>query len=451
MFRALCRLGSMLVVMTTPVAGLTQDANASQLRGHLTILTPYPREMTRVFQRAFQQRHPAVKVLVMRKKTGGAVDHILRTAEHNKVDLFWASSPAPFLDLKQRQRLAPQPLGSLDMPRRLGSYPLHDPDGYFFGFAGSGFGMMWNIRYLQAKQLPVPKSWPELAAPVYAGHIGMSSPSRSGTTHVIVEAILQEYGWGPGWQIVRGIASNLQRVTRSSYAVPVGVRDGEFGIGLVIDYYALSAMARYYPVDFSYPPTATLLPASIAVVEGAPNPEAALAFIEFLLAPEGQQMLLDKNIRRLPVRPEVYRAVPADYPNPHRNQWLRDTLAFDVALSRQRYQMVNTLFDALVTDNLSELVAARAALQRLSAMHYSAPNQKPAEAIEEGDRLLNLLPVDAAQSVDKAFALQFDNPDERETYVNQWSAQANAAYRQAKEWADQALELSGAERGGEAK
>ncbi|MBT4501072.1 MAG: ABC transporter substrate-binding protein, partial [Gemmatimonadetes bacterium] len=30
------------------------------------------------------------------------------------------------------------------IPETIGPYPIHDPDGYFFGFALSGYGMMWN-------------------------------------------------------------------------------------------------------------------------------------------------------------------------------------------------------------------------------------------------------------------------------------------------------------------
>jgi hypothetical protein len=39
------------------------------IRGQLTILTRYPVEMTRMFQHAFQQYYPGVKVLVTKKKT----------------------------------------------------------------------------------------------------------------------------------------------------------------------------------------------------------------------------------------------------------------------------------------------------------------------------------------------------------------------------------------------
>ena len=55
----------------------------------------------------------------------------------------------------------------------------------YMGFAGAGYGIMWNTRYVKAKKLPEPKEWSDLAKPVYHNHVGMSAPSRSGTTHLV--------------------------------------------------------------------------------------------------------------------------------------------------------------------------------------------------------------------------------------------------------------------------
>ena len=45
------------------------------------------------------------------------------------------------------------------MPAKVGGFPLHDPDGYYWGFAVSGYGLMWNTRYLALHKLPAPKEW----------------------------------------------------------------------------------------------------------------------------------------------------------------------------------------------------------------------------------------------------------------------------------------------------
>jgi len=71
-------------------------------------------------------------------------------------------------------------------------------------------------------------------------------------------------------------------------------------------------------VKFVYPSVTTIVPANIGIVANAPNRAGAQAFVDFLLSPEGQEVLLEPSIRRLPVNPAVYAKAPADYPNPSR-------------------------------------------------------------------------------------------------------------------------------------
>src|SRR4029453_6079873 len=100
-----------------------------------------------------------------------------------------------------RQGRAPSRRGRAH-PAKVADFPVHDPDGFYYGFAISGYGLMWNTRYLQAHKLPAPKEWVDLVTPAYFGHLVMSAPSRSGTTHLTVEVILQAYGWDKGWALL---------------------------------------------------------------------------------------------------------------------------------------------------------------------------------------------------------------------------------------------------------
>lgn len=77
-------------------------------------------------------------------------------------------------------------------------------------------GLMWNTRYVKAKKLPLAKEWAELKKPAFHGHVGMSAPSRSGTTHLTVETVLQGMGWEAGWAEWKAIAGNFKTVTERS-------------------------------------------------------------------------------------------------------------------------------------------------------------------------------------------------------------------------------------------
>ena len=190
------------------------------------------------------------------------------------------------------------------------------PTGFYLGFAASGYGIMYNTRYLRANNLPAPKEWDDLKKPIYFGHVGISAPSRSGTTHLTVETILQGEGWDKGWASLLEIGGNLAQVSDRSFGVPEAVNSGQYGIGIVIDFFGLSAKASKFPVEFVYPTVTAIVPANVGIIANARNPKAAEAFVEFLLSDEGQQILLDPKIQRLPVRPATYDKAPAGLSQP---------------------------------------------------------------------------------------------------------------------------------------
>jgi len=250
----------------------------------LVVVTSFPNDLTGAFKRAFEQKHPDVKVEILNKKTTAGVKYIQETAKNNKTDLFWASAPDAFEVLKSDGLLQKYQVKAKGIPEKIGAYPINDPDGYYMGFAGAGYGIMWNTRYLKAKKLPAPKEWADLAKPVYHDHVGMSAPSRSGTTHLTVETVLQGEGWKNGWAQWKQIAGNFKTVTERSFGVPDGVNSGQFGIGIVIDFFGLSSQASGFPVEFVYPTVTTMVPANIGIVKNAPNATAAGTFVEFLLS-----------------------------------------------------------------------------------------------------------------------------------------------------------------------
>ena len=134
---------------------------------------------------------------------------------------------------------------------------------------------MYNTRYLRANNLPAPKEWDDLKKPIYFGHVGISAPSRSGTTHLTVETILQGEGWDKGWATLLEIGGNLAQVSDRSFGVPDAVNSGQYGIGIVIDFFGLSAKASGFPVEFVYPTVTTIVPANVGIIANAKNQKAA--------------------------------------------------------------------------------------------------------------------------------------------------------------------------------
>ena len=189
----------------------------------------------------------------MQNRNTAAAVTFIRETRSSPPDIMWASAPDAFEVLKKDKLLHKYQPKAQGIADKVGTYPVNDPDGFFTGFAASGYGIMYNTRYLRANNLPAPKEWDDLKKPVYFGHVGISAPSRSGTTHLTVETILQGEGWDKGWATLLEIGGNLAQVSDRSFGVPDAVNSGQYGIGIVIDFFGLSAKASGFPVEFVYP------------------------------------------------------------------------------------------------------------------------------------------------------------------------------------------------------
>lgn len=417
---------------------------SAQLEQRVVVVTSFSRDVTTPFATAFEKANPGTKVEIQNRNTNAAVAFI-RETRSSPPDLMWASAPDAFEVLKQGNLLARPRIDTAGIPERIGGQPTNDPDGRYFGFAVSGYGIMYNTRYLRANRLPEPKEWADLTKPVYQGHVGISAPSRSGTTHLTIETILQGEGWAKGWAQLLEMAGNFAQVSDRSFGVPDAVNSGQYGLGIVIDFFGLSAKASGFPVEFVYPSVTTLVPANVAMIEGARNPNAAQAFIQFLLSPEGQQILLDPKVMRLPVRAESYAKAPAGFPNPFTNPSLGARVTFDNDVSEVRYELLNSLFDRAITFRLRELVDAWKAVRAAEAQLARASNPEGQRLLAEARAKLTTVPVTEAQAADKAIAGAFRaaRPDQpsagrQAQFEEEWDRATVAAYAEGKRLAEQA-------------
>lgn len=424
------------------------------LEGKVVIVTSYPKDLTGPFKKAFEKEYPATKVEILQKKTSAGVKYIQETSKGNTSDLMWASAPDAFEVLKGDGLLTKYIPKAKGIPKNIGSYPINDPDGYYIGFAGSGYGIMWNNRYLKAKKIPVPREWADLKKAVYHNHVGMSAPSRSGTTHLTAETVIQGEGWDKGWATWKEIAGNFKMVTERSFGVPEGVNSGDFGVGIVIDFFGFSSKATGFPVDFVYPTVTTLVPANIAIVKNAPHPKAAAAFIEYLLSMKGQELLLDPGIRRLPINPKTYEKAPKDFPNPFKDKSIGAAVKFDVVLSKTRYNIVNSLFDVMITYRRGDLVKATEAIQKAEAALAGKSNAKVEALIKEARALIAAMPISEAEAIDAKFPGVFTSdvfkkrkkasvkvPPRQAEVEEKWDSFTKKNYAEAKAKAEKALAM----------
>ena len=362
------------------IAGLAQA-------GTVTVVTSFPKELTQAYKAAFEKANPTIKVEILNKNTVQGIAYVRELPVGQRPDVFWASAPDAF-EVLAGQKLLDNiaDLANKAAPAKVGAFPINNPEGLYLGQALAGYGLMWNTRYLAANKLPAPKQWADLTKAVYFGHVAMSSPSRSGTTHLTVETMLQGEGWEKGWSQLLQIAGNSAAITERSFGVPDGVNNGQFGIGLVIDFFGLAGKYSGFPVEFIYPDVTAVVPANIGLVTGSKNPAEAKQFIRYSVSAEGQQLLFDPKISRLPILPPEQLKAPPGYPNPFEIA-KRAKVAFNPDLSESRYNVVSAMFDQTITFRIKDLQAASKAIHEAEAALAKKPNAAAAALVQQARSL----------------------------------------------------------------
>ncbi|MGD2200848.1 MAG: extracellular solute-binding protein [Candidatus Bathyarchaeota archaeon] len=243
------------------------------------------------------------------------------TIERNgKIDLAWGGGPVWF-DILYREGLT-SPLVSEDVSIYVNQIPdmisgapskrIDDGDVHWIGAAISSFGFTINTHTLEMEGLPQPTKWIDLANETYSVTlpfpiIGTADPTRSTSNTRMFEIILQTYGWEEGWKLLTLLGGNSIIYDGSELVRDAAIR-GDIGAGTTIDFYGYTAQLENPDIcQYIFPEDGTIVNADpIALINTSQNPEAAQAFIAWILSPEGQEPWLDPTVNRLPINTEVF-------------------------------------------------------------------------------------------------------------------------------------------------
>jgi ABC-type Fe3+ transport system substrate-binding protein len=361
----------------------------------VTVVSSYPDEFISRIEAAFEKTHPEYRLRIIWRMPNDAASY-LQQAGHGAADVYWSASPRNFARLAEAGIWRKLPVDRSKLPDHVGQAKLGDQAGFYTATEIAGFGFAVSSSALLSRGLPVPTDWPELADPRFAGLIALPVPTRVGFAPPMVEIVLQAFGWQRGWALWSEISANAMLVERGSTFITEEITSGRCAIGLSIDFFVNSAIANGAALSFVYPQHTGINPAHIAVTREAPNPAGAKAFVEFMLSAGGQKLLAHPDIRRLPVRPDVYGGLPKNYFNPFRAAE-QGNLQFDSDLARPRLASSASIFQQMLIEPHEDL---QALWQRVHAAELGGRNMSK---IRE---LLGQPPIEEATANDPSLQKQ---------------------------------------------
>lgn len=231
------------------------------------------------------------------------------------------------------------------IPEGASGEPFRDPQLRWSGTVLSAFGICYNADSLARLGIAeIPDAWVDLADPRLFGEVALADPTKSGSVTKAVEMIFQQEmrraldsgfgmpeeqavpaGWDAAMRMILKISANARYWTDQASKIPHDVAQGDAAAGLCIDFYGRTFNELHKKADgssrieFVMPVGGTSIGADpIGLLRGAPDPELAHQFMEYVLSPEGQKLWNYRrgepggpariSLRRPPIRRDFYSA-----------------------------------------------------------------------------------------------------------------------------------------------
>jgi ABC-type Fe3+ transport system substrate-binding protein len=318
--------------------------------------------------------------------------------DHSKQAAIGHLAPCGFRDSPEGKRI----LGS-QIPEMISGEKWYDKNDLWYGVTVSAFGICFNrdvIRQLAGGREP--QTWRDLGQPALFRRVALADPTKSGSSAKAFEMILQQEmalavaeipkgssaysealsrGWREGWKVIRTATANSRYFSDSASKVPLDVANGDAAAGMCIDFYGLFQAAMVADSDgktrmgYVSPRAGTTVGCDpISLLRGAPHPELAKRFIQFVLSMEGQRLWSFRvgepggpvryALQRLPIRRDFYTPENLQHSsNPDLNPFDQAaTFACHPEWTAKLFNAIRLLVKALAIDTGEELQTAWGAI-----------------------------------------------------------------------------------------
>lgn len=217
-------------------------------------------------------------------------------------------------------------------------------------YVPTGLTMAGTLVYDTGKVATPPTSWQDLLTPQWQGAVGMNNPAISGPTYPFVAGMMQYLGGETqGKDFFTKLKGNGLHVYKTNGDTLHALQTGEIKLALIQSSAGLAAGLKSPTIKTAFLPKVSSLPSAIGIDAKMPpqvQTEAKM-FAEYVLSPEGQQVMLSgdtggdslfwpivNGVQPLAAVPPIG-SVPSQAVDPYVwgpkeseiNQWFSDTIA----------------------------------------------------------------------------------------------------------------------------
>ncbi|MBO2520150.1 MULTISPECIES: ABC transporter substrate-binding protein [Limnochorda] len=277
------------VVLLAILGLLTLPAAAQQkVTVYTTLFEPTARLVFAEFE-----KDTGIRVEWVRLSSGEAVARLDAERNNPQASIWFGGVGLNHIEAKQKGLTEPYVSPNIEnIPAQ-----FRDPDHYWTGIYVGPLTFISNTERLKELGIDPPTSWADLLNPKLKGEIQMANPGTSGTAYNVVATLVQLWGEDEAFEYLAKLHQNIQQYTRSGNAPNTAVAIGEVAVGIGYAHDQLTVLTQGYPVVITAPEEGTGYEiASISLVKGGPEPEAARKLYDWALTERAAKLYASTNV-----------------------------------------------------------------------------------------------------------------------------------------------------------
>jgi len=249
--RFTARLALFALAVSWFAAGCDRAPGSGAAKSKILVYTAMEADQVAPIFAAFHKDHPEIEATPVRDSTGVIISRLLAEANDPRADVIWGTAVTSMLVAEKRGLFAPYAPAGLEHIAPRFRDEQSPPRWVGTGVFMTAFAA--NTTELKRRNVPVPKSFEDLAAPALRGQVVMPNPASSGTGYVTVCGILQTRGEESGWAYLDRLHQNVAQYTHSGSKPATMASAGEYAVGVSMDARVLAEKRRGAPVEVVFP------------------------------------------------------------------------------------------------------------------------------------------------------------------------------------------------------
>lgn len=239
---------SLMLVFVAACSG----GNAETKEKEITVYTALEDDMIETYLSSFKEKHPNIKVNIVRDSTGVVTSKLLAEKDNPKADVVWGLAATSLLVADQKGMLEGYAPEGID---RVGSQykDTQNEKPHWVGIDAWMTGIAVNTVELKEMGLEAPQSYEDLLDPKYKDLIVMPNPASSGTGFLTVSAMMQLMGEDKAWNYMDELHKNVGMYTHSGSKPAKLAGQGEYPIGISFGYRGITQAEKGEPIKTIFP------------------------------------------------------------------------------------------------------------------------------------------------------------------------------------------------------